>query len=271
MLKLKHVPYVGHRLDAAIRKVRLQGYRPGMFDAEEEQRWRESSLDFERARERLASVLMRLDEPPFDSERHSIHWVLAACIEQRLAPKRILELGTFRGQFTAILAELYPDAEVFTVDLPDWDPLVLRMYKRQKPDVLERERAAREHNLNRSNVTRVEANSFFLLDAIAGPFDAIWVDAGHKFPDVAWDICNAFHLARPGGIVMLDDVTTDPAFATKNLGPDSEIVLRYVAERTNVRMHYFLKRRNAVAFLHPTRRKNVVWCEKPTIWPGGKP
>jgi predicted O-methyltransferase YrrM len=239
-----------------------------MFDADEGVRWGKAALDFGRSRARLDGVLKSLGIPAFNPAKDSIHWVLAAAIEQRFSPKRILEIGTFKGQFTAILSRLYPEAEIVTVDLPESDPLLREMYGRKKSATLEREMAQRTANLNTGNIHQVKCNSFFLLDVVQGPFDIIWVDAGHRFPDVAWDLCNAFHLVRPGGIVMADDVTLDPALSTSTLGPDTEIVLRYVADRTEAPIYYFLKRRNEAIFLDPKKKKFVAWCEKPATWPG---
>jgi len=266
-MKLNRIPYVGRRMEQAIRRVKLAGYRPEVIEQEEAARWDQAGLDFERARQKFDNARSKLGGKPFDPTRDSIHWILAAAVEQRFRPRRILELGTFTGEFTALLAELYPEAEIVTVDLPETDPLLQGMYGRKKPATLEREMTLRSANLSRSNVTVVKSNSFFLLDAVRGPFDVVWVDAGHKFPDVAWDLCNAFYLVRTGGIVMADDVTRNLEFSSKNLGPDTEIVLSYVAERTEMPVHYFLKRRNEASYLNPPATKHVAWCEKPASWP----
>lgn len=138
------------------------------------------------------------------------------------------------------------------------------MYGRSKPDRFESEMRRRADNMKFSNIRPMKCNSFFLLDAVSGPFDLAWVDAGHKFPDVAWDLCSAFHLVRPGDIIMADDVTLDPNFANRNLGPDTQIVLRYVADRIPSQIHYFLKRRNENSYLHV--KKFVAWLDKPADW-----
>jgi predicted O-methyltransferase YrrM len=264
-VKLKRIPFFGRRIASQIRRYKLRDYRPEIYDAEEAQTWAASGLDFDKGLARYNAAASVLGLPPFDPARHSIHWVLGACIGQRFEPRRILELGTFTGQFTALLAHLYPQAEIVTVDLPDDDPLLRRMYGRRKPAKLQQEMQVRTKNLSQPNIRPVKQNSFFLLDAVQGPFDFIWVDAGHKFPDVAWDFCNAFHLVRPGGVMMADDVTRDPAFSNNNLGIDSELVLRYIADRTPSQLHYFMKRRDESAYLNV--KEYVAWCEKPAVWP----
>lgn len=264
-LKLKHIPFFGRRVAGQIRRYKLRDYRPDMYDAEEKRAWAEAGLDFEKGVARYNEVGAAIGLSPFDPARDSIHWVLGACLDQRFQPKRILELGTFTAQFTALLANLYPQAEIVTVDLPDDDPLLRGMYGRRKPDRLKKEMQQRAKNLSHANIRPVKQNTFFLLDAVQGPFDVIWVDAGHKFPDVGWDLCNAFHLLRPGGIMMADDVTRDPAFNNKHLGIDSEQVLRYIVDRTPSKLYYFMKRRNEAAYL--VVKEYVAWCEKPAVWP----
>jgi predicted O-methyltransferase YrrM len=259
--KIRRIPFFGRRLASLEQRIKLRGYRPDMYDAEELEQRAASGLDFTAGASRLAEVTRALELPDYDPARDSVHWLLAGCVEQRLQPRRILELGTFTGQFTAILAKLFPDAEISTVDLPPDDPLLRGMYGRKKAGKLERELAQRAKYLAHPNIVPIACNTFFLLDAVKGPFDLIWVDAGHRFPDVAWDLCNAYHLTRPGGVLMADDVTLDPNFTSKTLGPDSVIVLQYLAERRPVSLHYFLKRRNVNNHLH--QRKYVAWLMKP--------
>lgn len=268
-MKLKNIPFFGRRTKSLIRQLKLAGYRPDMFDADEALRWNEAKFDFAAARAQLDGALTDLGRRAFDPARDSIHWLLAASIVQRFAPMRILELGTFTGEFTALLSRLYPQAEVVTVDLPDSDPLLQRTYGRKKSTKYEMEIAKRKVNLDHPNIKPVRCNSFFLLDSVEGPFDVVWVDAGHRFPDVAWDLCNAFHLVRRGGIILVDDVTIDPSFRSATLGPDCDIVLRYVAERVPITIRYFLKRRNEEAYL--VQKEYVVLCEKPLIWPPDNP
>jgi predicted O-methyltransferase YrrM len=260
-MRLSDIPYFGPRARALLGSVKARSYRREIFDVEEGKLWERAGLDYAAAVTRLDASLAALGLKTFDVERRSIHWALAAAVEQKLVPARILELGTFDGGFTRILSQLYPHSEITTVDLPGSDPVMREMYSRREPERLEREMEKRRANLARSNISAIEINTFFLLDHVAPPFDLVWVDAGHRFPDVAWDLCNAFHLVRPGGIVMVDDVTMDPAVSGANLGPDTDITLRYIAQRIGDPIHHFLKRRNVSGYLYPEQRKYVAWCE----------
>src|SRR5690606_22943733 len=61
--------------------------------------------------------------PAFDLRRDSIHSLIVAAVLSSGGVKRILELGTFAGHTTALMAALAPDAKIVTVDLPDSEPV----------------------------------------------------------------------------------------------------------------------------------------------------
>jgi predicted O-methyltransferase YrrM len=214
---------------------------------------------------RLDEVLAERRGRPFDFARDSIHWLLFACLRaQAPRPVRILELGTFDGEFTAILARLFADSEIVTVDLPESDPILRRTYRREGDAAYRTFVEARDANVAAPNVRLLLINSVFLLDHVTGPFDLIWVDAGHLYPEVAWDLAHAHHLCRPGGRILCDDVIPDASgHRTDYVSPDSGTVLNYLAERTGRRLDLFLKR---CAFKHagiPRQRKYVAMLERP--------
>jgi predicted O-methyltransferase YrrM len=233
------------------------------FDDQEAEKARQIGIDLQAAESRLNEVLRSLRRRSFDYAKNSIHWVLGAAVGQRFAPRRILELGTYRGEFTEILARLYPSAEICTVDLPRDDPIQQEALSGPKGHLIAAVPEARAGSLNHPNIQFIEINSLFLLDKVSGPFDFIFVDAGHHYPEVAWDIAYAYHLCRPDGMIMADDVTLDPPFEVAGKkGTDTRIVLQYLAMRAPITLQYFLKRRD-MRFLHqPRLRKFVAWIDK---------
>src|SRR5262249_17307324 len=130
---------------------------------------------------------------------------------------RILELGTYDGEFTAILSRLFPKGSIVTVDLPDDDPIMRQTYGRDDAGRLAEFKRTQKQNVDAPNVQTVSSNTAFLLDRVPSPtrhsFDFVWVDGGHLYPDVAWDMAYAFHLCRPGGVVAVDDVVFTNAAA----------------------------------------------------------
>ncbi len=215
---------------------------------------------------RLNAVLKRLNKSLFDRNKDSVHWLLFACLSQTNKKfPRILEIGTSTGVGTLILSEHFKSSEIVTVDLPDDDPLTRSFSGRRRDDKFEKYLQTQKENTEASNVQLLKTNSFFLLDKLKGPFDLIWIDGGHLYPDVAWDICNAWHLCKKGGYILVDDVIPiKKDYRTKLVSTDSSRVIDYINERMNGRITYFLKRINAKSESSEYRRKYVACIETPS-------
>jgi predicted O-methyltransferase YrrM len=50
--------------------------------------------------------------------------------------KNILEIGTFNGQFTNFLSQIYPNAKISTIDLDENDAEFKDQYNRQNKNML---------------------------------------------------------------------------------------------------------------------------------------
>jgi len=221
-------------------------------------------LDAKAALGRLNEILREVNGRGFDFQNDSIHWLLFAALSLKLpGVKRILELGTFDGEFTHILARLFPSAEIVTIDLPEGDPLLRDLYDRKDDADYLAYKKKRADRLQRPNVKTIEVNSFFLLDRIQGSFDLIWVDAGHLYPEVAWDTANAYHLCKPGGWMLCDDIIPSKKFyKDAYVSTEAWEVLQYLAERTPVLMTLFLKRRLPELYRKWQTRKYVAAVNK---------
>ena len=55
----------------------------------------------------------------------------------------------------------------------------------------------------------------------------IWVDAWHKFPNVAWDAYLAFHACEPGGYILFDDIEFNERNNAVHASPDGGVLARY--------------------------------------------
>lgn len=243
-------------------------YDPAATAAAERAKFEAAGLDVEAARARLDEVLLGLSGKRFDhvTGTDSVHWLLLAALS--LTPwgrkvRRVLEIGTFRGKTTRILHDLFPEAEIVTCDLPESDPIMNSSYGREDPVVRARHLAKRTQNLDSSRIRFVEANSFFLPSLAPGPYDLIWVDGGHLYPEIAWDLCNAWHAAAEDGVILCDDIFLDPQGGDRIYdSPDSGEVLRYIEARTDAELTFFLKRENPHWSADPVRRKYVAVLRK---------
>lgn len=263
--------YIRRRLAAAALRRAVAGYDLAASQTTERSKFNRAGLDPVAGRERLDNVLREMSCKPFDhlTGTDSVHWLLFACLsltDWGGGVRDILEIGTFRGKTTLLLSRLFPQAEVVTVDLPDDDPILHTSYGREDPAVLSDHHMRRVANLAGANARFVAANSIFVPEMAPGPYDLIWLDGGHIYPEIAWDICNAFALCRPGGIIMCDDVFTHPHGGDGVYGNgDAHQVIEYVASRARVEPRYFLKRENPEWSALPRMRKFVVVLEKPVV------
>ena len=161
-----------------------------------------------------------------------------------------------------LLSKIFPDAKIVTLDLPDDDPIFSSTYQREddryRLDFLKKQST----NTSSKNITLVKKNSFFLNEVVEEKFDLIWVDGGHLYPEISWDICNAYHLCRPEGWIMFDDIIPNSKFKQNAANSDSHDVLEYIKARMKSKLTYFLKRDKPEFSANPKKRKYVAMMRK---------
>ena len=249
--------------------VATKTYNLPEIQEEELKKFSEAGLDVAAGRERLDEILLDISGRKFDhiDGTDSVHWLLFSCLsltDWGRNVRNILEIGTFRGKTTSILKQLFPNAEVVTCDLPEDDPILQSSYRRGDAAALEEYKTVRDSRVCVPGIKFVEQNSFFLPAAAPGPYDLIWMDGGHLYPEVAWDMCNAWHMCKPGGIIMCDDVFTHPNAGDGVYGNlDSHSVIEYLRVRVAADIRYFLKRENPQWSADEKNRKFVARIVKP--------
>ena len=252
----------------ALRRLRKASYNLKAVQTVEREKFVEAGFDVLAGRQRLDAVLMEISNRAFNhvTGTDSVHWLLFACLSLTPWAQRardILEIGTFRGKTTLILSKLFPGARIVTVDLPPSDPILLSSYGRHDPKIHADHQARRNGNIAAAKARFVEANSFFLPQIAPGPYDLVWVDGGHVYPEIAWDLCNAWHMCRRDGIILCDDVYTHPRGGDGIYGSiDAENVIQYLVRRGNLTASHFLKRENPDWSADPRQRKFVVMLRK---------
>lgn len=207
-------------------------------------RFEKMGWDYKKAIERTNTILPLLGMAgPFHEdmcENASQHWLALAAVAPEKV-RRILEIGTFSGDTAAFLSALYPHAQIVTCDLPDDSQRYISSYGRQNPDKKRTLEEQRAKNLKADNITFIQKNSFLLPQYISGPFDIIWMDGGHTYPDVAFDLCNSWYLLADDGILLCDDVfIPQPPDSSKNY--DSYNVFSPLIRDNIIDVNYILKR-----------------------------
>ena len=188
------------------RRLRTVGYganERALELATVEQQFSKLGLDFSQASSRTAQLINHGNLNRSDS---SLHYELFSAISSVLDPKRVLEIGTFRGEFSAFLGQLFPKSQLQTWDLPDNLGSEIHDYAANFRTYYRDQRASRVSNLSSlKNVQQIQKDSTYLVRATE-VFDLIWVDGDHSYPVVAFDILNALRLISPVGWVVIDDV-----------------------------------------------------------------
>ena len=160
-------------------------------------------LDYEASRTEAARVVSAGELRRSDN---SLHYELFAGISRIFRPRRVLEIGTFRGEFTAYLSSLFPDAYIETWDLPDVQDGDMKNYVDKLKVHYHDQRASRLENLEgRTNVQQIQRDSTSLFKE-AETFDLIWVDGDHTFPVIAFDLINALRLSNVESWIAIDDI-----------------------------------------------------------------
>jgi predicted O-methyltransferase YrrM len=154
--------------------------------------------------------------PPIDTISLSglgfvVPYALLAAITGSLNPKKIFEIGTFRGVGTLTMALNAPGAEIFTFDLPV-HPSADDVQTLTKGDS-EWVRLSRSSigfafvdNVANVRIHQLRGNSLsFEPPPELNGTDLCFIDGGHSFECVKADTETALKILSPGGVIVWDD------------------------------------------------------------------
>jgi len=130
-----------------------------------------------------------------------LYFSVVSCLLK--AAKNILELGTGLGKTTAALSVLFPNATIYTIDIPkddnDYKAFAWRGQCKENMEYFKK-------NISKDNIIFIEKNSFFLpFLKLPNTFDLIWIDGGHYYPTVAWDIMFSYNRLCSKGFMFMHD------------------------------------------------------------------
>ncbi len=124
--------------------------------------------------------------------------VVLGCLVKRFAPKRIFEIGTFKGAGTMTLIGNAPlDCKVWTTDIT--------AYSEDGVESDGKGRLFEGTEYNDRIVQFIEDVNQLDLTPFADNIDLVFVDAGHDYEPVTTDIKTAFKLVAPGGLIVWHD------------------------------------------------------------------
>jgi predicted O-methyltransferase YrrM len=199
---------------------------------------------------------------PVTDRASSHNLAFAAVAATGFQPQNILELGTNTGQTARYLAELFPMATVYTVELPADDPLYKHFNKAPAtaPESVSK-------YLDSPRIRALRVNTAYLSKEHLPSFDLIWLDAGHTYPSIAWDHFFCLGVLRAGGWLFSDDLTLPDNWRVRAQPRLLHVyeVIKYYNERQPTRFEYFIKREDPVSFsLNP---KYIAYLRMPAADP----
>ena len=157
-----------------------------------------------------SAVVRKLKEYNYDylDPHLSWHYHLYTGFSQKFKNVKILEIGTYLGEFTRFLSNIFPGSKIITCDLKlDDMKNFWPTYDRQSEKKFEVFIDKRNQNLNRDNIKFLELDSLNLLDKFPrNEFDLIWIDGDHLNPQVSFDIFQSIRLLKQNSLMCCDDI-----------------------------------------------------------------
>ena len=138
------------------------------------------------------------------------HALIDACRILDIQPKRIAEIGCYKGQTSRQLVHVFPDAEFLFVDPWQAQELPGKMYK---PGATDWEKVYQDFCAEFAGHTIVRADSVTAAYMLAeGPqFDLVFIDGDHSYSAVRQDCVMWGSKVRQGGLLCGHDYSTQGA------------------------------------------------------------
>jgi predicted O-methyltransferase YrrM len=172
---------------------------------EKEQTKKFKNLGYNRNKARALIDKLINKNKNLQTEMFSEHQILFAAISLKKKINCILEIGTFDGKNSCLLAELYPKSKILTIDLPENDYIFKNTYNRNdynKKNIFVKKRD--QLIAKYKNIDFKKINSLNLINHKKN-YDLIWIDGAHGFPYVTIDIINSLKLIKKNGLIICDD------------------------------------------------------------------
>ena len=156
---------------------------------------------------------------------------------------KILEIGTYNGEFTRFLSNVYNDSIIYTIDLPENDERFINSYERSELNEREIFLNIRNKNLKNKNIKFIEMDSINLTKKFEEEyFDLIWIDGDHHDPQVSLDIKSSIKLIKKDGIFCCDDIIISPIKEKdKYISTESHYTLDNLEKEKKINNFYFVK------------------------------
>lgn len=111
-----------------------------------------------------------------------------------LAPKRVLEIGTYTAYVTLCMAEgMAPDGRIHTIEINDEMEDFINKYLDRSP--------------HKEKITVHFGDALEVIPKLGGEFDLVFIDADKRLYSEYYDL--VFPMVRPGGLILADNTLWD--------------------------------------------------------------
>lgn len=111
-----------------------------------------------------------------------------------LAPKRVLEIGTYTAYATLCMAEgMAPDGRIHTIEINDEMEDFINKYLDRSP--------------HKEKITVHFGDALEVIPKLEGEFDLVFIDADKRLYSEYYDL--VFPMVRPGGLILADNTLWD--------------------------------------------------------------
>lgn len=111
-----------------------------------------------------------------------------------LAPKRVLEIGTYTAYATLCMAEgMAPDGRIHTIEINDEMEDFINKYLERSP--------------HKEKITVHFGDALEVIPKLGGEFDLVFIDADKRLYSEYYDL--VFPMVRPGGLILADNTLWD--------------------------------------------------------------
>lgn len=111
-----------------------------------------------------------------------------------LAPKRVLEIGTYTAYATLCMAEgMAPDGRIHTIEINDEMEDFIDKYLDRSP--------------HKEKITVHFGDALEVIPKLGGEFDLVFIDADKRLYSEYYDL--VFPMVRPGGLILADNTLWD--------------------------------------------------------------
>ena len=197
-------------------------------------------FDIEKIKLQLNSLNFQYYKPG-----QSWHYHLFVGLKQYFGNTKIniLEIGTFKGDFSNFISKVFSESQITTIDLDEGDYQFIKTYGRDDKERLDKFLKLRNKNLNMNNINFIKLNSLNIKRYFKEKkFDLIWIDGDHLNPQVTIDIINSLDLLDNDGVICTDDVIVDnKSFKYRLVSNEGYLTLKHLEDNGIIKNYYLIK------------------------------